>query len=182
MAPEVSFPSHSFISLFNLSVASLRIQPVHKDLCSQVYDSGETVPALKIQYQSFGRSGPDIWSTYTESDYEQYNEYSFHFGLLFFRLLQIEQTRSRPESLAKRREFITLLGGAGSAESVTRPAARAAQSPVSCERSLGRGPALAAARCLARRVGVSRGELRLKCMPYDDALCRRRGVVEEDRL
>src|ERR1700730_8087627 len=60
-----SFPSHSFISLFNLSVASLRVQPVHKDLCSQVYDSGETVPALKIQYQSFGRSGPDIWSTYT---------------------------------------------------------------------------------------------------------------------
>ena len=60
-----SFPSHSFISLFNLSVASLRVQPVHKDLCSQVFDSGETVPALKIQYQSFGRSGPDIWSTYT---------------------------------------------------------------------------------------------------------------------
>jgi len=60
-----SFPSHSFISLFNLSVASLRVQPVHKDLCSQVYDSGETVPALKIQYQSFGRSGRDIWSTYT---------------------------------------------------------------------------------------------------------------------
>ena len=27
-----------------------------------------------------------------ESDYEQYNEYSFHFGLLFFRFLQIEQT------------------------------------------------------------------------------------------
>src|SRR6202035_5362797 len=59
------FPSHSFISLFNLSVASLRVQPIHKDLCSQVCDSGETVPALKIQYQSFGRSGPDIWSTYT---------------------------------------------------------------------------------------------------------------------
>jgi hypothetical protein len=60
-----SLPSHSFISLFNLSVASLRVQPVHKDLCSQVYDSGETVPALKTQYQSFGRSGPDIWSTDT---------------------------------------------------------------------------------------------------------------------
>ena len=27
-----------------------------------------------------------------ESDYEQYNEYSFHFGLLFFRFLRIEQT------------------------------------------------------------------------------------------
>ena len=27
-----------------------------------------------------------------ESDYGQYNEYSFHFGLLFFRFLQIEQT------------------------------------------------------------------------------------------
>jgi hypothetical protein len=60
------FPSHSFISLFNLSVVSLRVQPVHKDLCSQVYDSGETVPALKIQYKSFGRSGPDIWSTHAK--------------------------------------------------------------------------------------------------------------------
>ena len=27
-----------------------------------------------------------------KSDYEQYNEYSFHFGLLFFRFLRIEQT------------------------------------------------------------------------------------------
>jgi hypothetical protein len=27
-----------------------------------------------------------------EYDYEQYNEHSFHFGLLFFRFLQIEQT------------------------------------------------------------------------------------------
>jgi len=27
-----------------------------------------------------------------ESDHEQYNAYSFHFGLLFFRFLQIEQT------------------------------------------------------------------------------------------
>ena len=61
----IFFPFPLFIILFNLSVASLRFQPVHKDLCSQVYDSGETVPALKIQYQSFGRSEPDMWSTYT---------------------------------------------------------------------------------------------------------------------
>src|ERR1700686_372702 len=27
-----------------------------------------------------------------ESDYEQYNEYSFHFSLLFFRFLRIERT------------------------------------------------------------------------------------------
>jgi|SRR5580704_17596766 hypothetical protein len=53
-----SLPSHSFISLFNLSVASLRVQPVHKDLCSQVYDSGETVPAPKTQYQSFSARAP----------------------------------------------------------------------------------------------------------------------------
>ena len=69
-------------------MASLRVQPVHKDLCPQVYDLGETVPALKIQSNHFGTSGPDISSTYTESDYEQYNEYSFHFGLLFFRFLR----------------------------------------------------------------------------------------------
>jgi hypothetical protein len=59
-----------------------------------------------------------------ESDYEQYNEYSFHFGLLFFRFLRIEQTdldqfvghvgerlaflqprKSRPQYLGSRRQF-----------------------------------------------------------------------------
>src|SRR5580704_3599925 len=38
LSPSLSLPSHSSISLFNLSVASLRVQAVHRDLCSQVYD------------------------------------------------------------------------------------------------------------------------------------------------
>jgi hypothetical protein len=37
------YPPHSFIILFNFSVVSLIVHPVHKDLCSQVDESGVTV-------------------------------------------------------------------------------------------------------------------------------------------
>lgn len=37
------YPPHSFIILFNFSVVSLIVHPVHKDLCSQVDELGVTV-------------------------------------------------------------------------------------------------------------------------------------------
>jgi hypothetical protein len=37
------YPPHSFIILFNFSVVLLIVHPVHKDLCSQVDESGVTV-------------------------------------------------------------------------------------------------------------------------------------------
>ena len=54
--------------------------------------SGETVPALKIQYQSFGRSGPDIWSTHTNPTMNSTTNILFILVSYSFRFLQIEQT------------------------------------------------------------------------------------------